>query len=316
LAALVLVLVAVAMLVPAGGAASAETATLVTGETVVVGAGQVGATVRVPEGTTLGASDIRVELTDATYGYLAIGNRACAAIGGHLCIQYEVRAFPDFPPLGAPIISAPEDGEIPAGLHDLYLLTDGTMRVRLQFRNLAADPVEIVPTRPVAAIVERLARRCPGLVDEDCDHFAYGGTTHELSPPALATVIAYSHMGEERITGDIPPPGTGNVSTCLYPWHGTDGPASTDPDDHPRGCALLPGDKGESTVEGPERLALFAFNALPGLGHGFAEARTNHHPNGPVYAGYVGQAYSPFPGAGFNAWGIWLDGWADEAQPS
>ncbi|MGH3517549.1 MAG: hypothetical protein ACRDT6_00185 [Micromonosporaceae bacterium] len=275
---------------------------MVCGVMVVHASGHAGITLDVPRQTDLPDSAFVVELLDgASYAWVGLADRNPEACGRDpffgMCLthkQYRLDVG------DTPWVLSNDPTLVDEGRHELYVISDGAVRVTMSFTGLTGR-AELHARGAIRATSHRLQARCA--TAPDCERAGWGGAAHTVSHPGWVGVIAYAWNPIEYIddTG-VPYPATRAATSCLYPWYGSGG-VSTDPDDHPFGCSLLPTEESDWN----ENALWFAGNTAIPLGGSNWMIWENLGPDGPVYAGFTAQSSSTAGGGGYVAYGFWLE---------
>jgi hypothetical protein len=293
---LLAIVVLVAGLLPATGAAAATPTVFDAAPVTTITADGIGGLrLRIPDPSwVLTESGIRIEVQDGTFAYAGLAEGAnCVAPDRLMCMQYSAHRMELLNYTN--ISDLTENTQLRAITYDLYVVTNGRATLTLSFDNTANDDVvELVANAPVDATLERLPRNCPAT--ELCDNLGYGGVRHEVSAPAYVTTIS----GARHDAG-----GARSAFSCLYPGGAGDQTSSSDPADYPYGCE----DPISGSLTGDVTQFGIRFVDSQPQGSGTYHVRNNPDPDGPVYAGFDAAYVSPL-GGGYDAYAVWIDGFA------
>lgn len=303
------------MVAPTSSEGRALAVQKVAATTIVRGEGHTGAILSVPNEATLTEDNFNVKLLKgATYAYVGLADTAPDACGRDrddffaMCLRHEIYMLrlpksAIFKREGFKLVSDPPT--VRKGIHELYILSDGPVKVTLKFAGLGSGTVRLRATGSVKAISKRIPARCPDAFG-DCAEFGYGGLTRTVSGPAFASVLAHAYLPSEWVPGTgIPYPGTHGVAACINPQWGSEG-GSPDPDDHPYGCDFLPTEGAGEDWLGD--LVFFGTRSAQVIGGSTTVVAMNVAPDGPVYAGFTAQQRSTLGTPGkYVAYGFWLE---------
>lgn len=287
----------------AGAVESEPPAQSVAGTTIVYGEGHTGIVLNVPTETTLPRENASVELLEgATYAWVGLADPAPDSCGRDIdplfgmCLTHKMY-MTRMPSSSVQLWSSPP--RVSQGIQELYILSDGPVRVSLSFTGLPGT-TELHARGVIDAISEPLKADCP--TAPDCSNLGWGGVTHVAKHPGWVGVYARAWTPTNRVIADVPYPATRAATSCLYPSYGSTG-ASTNPEDHPHGCSFLPTEEGDWL----QHLTWFVGNtAVPTGGASYAVTE-NIHPDGPVYAGFTAQQRGTEAPGGYGAYGFWLE---------
>lgn len=300
------------VLVPAGSEGRTASPS-VGGTTIVSGAGHSGIVLNVPKKATLTEENFRVRLLKgATYAYVGLaesGPNAWCRDDDTFAVCFTHELWNLRLPKSALFLSdlvknVWEPPIVHKGIHDLYILSDGPVRVSMRFTGLGNGTARLRATGSIDAISQKIPARCPDQFG-DCSEFGFGGVTHKVRDPASVAVLAHAWIPATRPAGTQAwYPGSHGVATCVYPEQGTEG-GSPDPKDHPYGCDFLPteGSGGDWLGNG----LFFGTRSIPTPGS-TTTITWNYSPDGPIYAGFTAHQRRTLgePG-GYVAYGFWLE---------
>lgn len=277
------------------------------GDNIVHATGDAGLRLSVPTESPLTVDDIDVTLHTATYAFISLA-KPCdlPASPGRpgLCTFFDVYRVPELQPAWDTYVNGSRI--LPVGDYELYLLTDGSVTLRLRLRALGGSQ-EVTATGAVAGALERLPTRCPEFA-EPCTNIAYGGATRTMQGPGRVVAI-----GLARIPFWLPEPaslvankGSTAVDACIYPDRFDQTPRSSNPEDYPQGCEML-GDGNAVTGEGIDRFIHVVTGGFDGTNALRGSIVINAVADGDAYyTGYVGRQVSAVPGGSVVGYGIWI----------
>lgn len=269
---------------PSPPAASPPTAGRLTRLYVTGNRGQI---LQIPKVIPLTREGISLELLEGTYALVVLarspcstgGESRCAIGAGMFVARYAQRTLRH---LGS-------DAKLPAGMLEVYIFTDGVAVMSLSIPELDGL-VELEPSHLVSGEVVNLPVRCEPYTD--CS-MGYGGATRDVGESGFMGYFAFAKRPHYTVM-NAPALGSVSVSGCRY----TD---RTDPEDHPRGCDVFPDD---TSLDGIDATASFLYQAtLERSGEaefGIWDA------TGPVYGGFIAEAWSHEPGSDYGAYVLWI----------
>ncbi|MCA1833457.1 MAG: hypothetical protein LC750_12155 [Actinobacteria bacterium] len=250
-----------------------------------------------------------IKLTEGHFAYAALALHDCTPEPPDIgtCMYWRLFYQPDFP-YSPTWFWGTDPPTVEPGLYDVYFVSDGRGTLTFKFPGIDGS-VALGAAGTIDATLQKLSASCPETeeIDPNCTHFGHGGATHTVRKYGFVGILAYSWV---PLGDGLTPPGTDAVEACVYP-----SPAepnqSSDPQDHPRGCPLLPtdGDWDQGRKAVPFLGSVVTSPATRNVGTlalaGWDAAA------GPEYLGFVDEQRSTEEalngGGSYAAWGLWVN---------